>query len=238
MLFDLRSPHRRRVVKVVYVFLALLIGVGLVGFGIGNGSNFGGLFTASRGGGSATGQTAYTRALTKAQKQANATPDSPTAWINLGKAAYTVAVLPTNYLSTSGYSKAGHAALDILRTAWQRYLALAPANPSTPFAQEVAEGFSTPPAGVGDYKTTESAWEVIAGNEPTSPTAFEYLAYYSWLAGNTAQGNAAAAKAKAIAPKSQLKQVETTLSEMQTASGQTGATSATGATGASGATGG
>ena len=68
MLFDLRSPHRRRVIKIVYVFLALLIGVGLVGFGIGNGSNFGGLFSnAGGGGGSATGAKLYTKALAKAE---------------------------------------------------------------------------------------------------------------------------------------------------------------------------
>ena len=42
MLFDLRSPRRRRVIKVVYVFLAVLIGGGLIFFGVGNGSNFGG----------------------------------------------------------------------------------------------------------------------------------------------------------------------------------------------------
>ena len=37
MLFDLRGRHRRRAVKVIYIGLALLIGVGLVGFGIGGG---------------------------------------------------------------------------------------------------------------------------------------------------------------------------------------------------------
>ena len=35
MLFDLRGAHRRRVVKIVYVALALLMGGGLVLFGIG-----------------------------------------------------------------------------------------------------------------------------------------------------------------------------------------------------------
>ena len=45
MLFDLRSPHRRRVIKVVYVFLALLIGGGLIFFGVGTGNNSGGLLS-------------------------------------------------------------------------------------------------------------------------------------------------------------------------------------------------
>jgi hypothetical protein len=237
MLFDLRSPHRRRVIKVVYVFLALLIGVGLVGFGIGNGSNFGGLFsTAASGGGSATGAAQYTKALTKAEKQAKLSPDNPAVWITVGKAAYALAVLPTNYLSTRGYSTAGHAALDVLRNAWTKYLALAPTNMNTAFAEEVVAGFAPPPTGVGDYRTAESAQEIVAENQPTNYTAYEYLAYYSWLASDQSSGNLAAAKAKALAPKKDLKQVVTILSEMQAVANATNGT--TGATGATGATGG
>ena len=47
MLFDLRGRHRRRAVKVIYVGLALLIGVGLIGFGIGGGLGGGGLLNAA-----------------------------------------------------------------------------------------------------------------------------------------------------------------------------------------------
>ena len=50
MLFDLRSPGRRRLIKTVYLFLAILIGVGLIGFGVGTGGNFGGLFSAAASG--------------------------------------------------------------------------------------------------------------------------------------------------------------------------------------------
>ena len=45
MLFDLRGPGRRRLVKIVYVTLALLMGGGLVLFGIG-GDVSGGLVDA------------------------------------------------------------------------------------------------------------------------------------------------------------------------------------------------
>ena len=50
MLFDLRARGRRRTVKIVYVFLALLMGGGLVFFGIG-GATSGGLLDAFKGGG-------------------------------------------------------------------------------------------------------------------------------------------------------------------------------------------
>ncbi len=42
MLFDLRGRGRRRTVRVIYTGLALLMGVGLVGFGIGGGFGGGG----------------------------------------------------------------------------------------------------------------------------------------------------------------------------------------------------
>ena len=47
MLFDLRGRHRRRAVKIIYVGLALLLGVGLIGFGIGGGFGGGGLLNAA-----------------------------------------------------------------------------------------------------------------------------------------------------------------------------------------------
>ena len=49
MLFDLRGRGRRRTVQVIYLSLAILMGGGLVLFGIGGGTN-GGLFDAIGGG--------------------------------------------------------------------------------------------------------------------------------------------------------------------------------------------
>ncbi|HZO76628.1 MAG TPA: hypothetical protein VFB39_01190, partial [Solirubrobacteraceae bacterium] len=46
MLFDLRARGRRRTVQTVYLGLAILIGAGLVLFGVGTGTGGGGLFGA------------------------------------------------------------------------------------------------------------------------------------------------------------------------------------------------
>ena len=43
MLFDLRSRGRRRTVQAVYLGLAIILGGGLVLFGVGAGNGFGGL---------------------------------------------------------------------------------------------------------------------------------------------------------------------------------------------------
>ncbi|MGD0980301.1 MAG: hypothetical protein ABR946_02345, partial [Solirubrobacteraceae bacterium] len=57
MLFDLRSRGRRRTIQVVYGFLAVLIGGGLVFFGVGGGAGSTGLLSqlANQGTGSASG---------------------------------------------------------------------------------------------------------------------------------------------------------------------------------------
>ena len=65
MLFDLRSRGRRRTVQGVYLGLAVLIGGGLVLFGVGAGNGLGGLLNAFNGGGSSSGQ----KAVVSAQEQ-------------------------------------------------------------------------------------------------------------------------------------------------------------------------
>jgi hypothetical protein len=49
MLFDLRSRGRRRTVQAVYLTLAILMGGGLVLFGVGAGNGIGGLLNAFTG---------------------------------------------------------------------------------------------------------------------------------------------------------------------------------------------
>jgi len=233
MLFDLRSPGRRRLIKTVYLFLAILIGVGLIGFGVGTGGNFGGLFSAAANGGGGAGSAGVKleKALATAEKQAKAAPNSAAAWLKVGKAAYTVAVLPGNYDSTLGYTTTGHAALEKLKNAWTHYLALAPAKLDLSLAQEVAAGFATPPSGIGDYPTAESGQGVVAELEPNF-TQYEYLAYYAYLAKDITGGDLAAAKSVALAPKKQAKTLEQTLASIKAQiTGATGASGATGSTG-------
>jgi hypothetical protein len=229
MLFDLRSPHRRRVIKVVYVFLALLIGGGLIFFGVGTGNNSGGLLSnVGGGGGGANGQSAYTSALASAEKKAKAAPNDPASWAAVGRAAFNLAQLPTNYVSNQGYTASGHAVLVKLKQAWNRYLALAPAKPDVTFADQVVAAFGSPP-GIADYRTAESAQEVVASTASTQYTQYEYLAYYAYLADEPTRGDLAAARALALAPAKLRKQTQTALKSIKSqalaaANGATGAT--------------
>ena len=229
MLFDLRSRRRRNAVKVVYGGLALLIGLGLVGFGIGTGFNFGGIFTAAANGGGAggTGNVALEKELTKAQRRVRADPGSAAAWLAVGTAAYAIAELPANFVANQGFTTTGFVVLKTVKRAWQHYAALGPANPNNVFANEVVIAFGSAPAGIQDWATAESAQEIVTQLAPTS-SEYEYLAYFAYYAKEISRGDLAAARAVAVAPKGQKNQIAAAMENIKTA--------ATGATGASGST--
>ena len=229
MLFDLRSRRRRNIVRVVYGGLALLIGLGLVGFGIGTGFNFGGIFTAAANGGGAggTGNVALQKELTKAQRRVRADPGSAAAWLAVGTAAYGIAELPANYVPNSGFTKTGFVELKTVKQAWQHYAALAPANPSNVFANEVVIAFGSAPGGIQDWATAESAQEIVTQLAPTY-SEYEYLAYFAYLAKEISRGDLAAARAVAVAPKAQKNQIAASLENIKTSAlGTTGATGST-----------
>src|SRR3954471_11710652 len=87
MLFDLRGRGRRNTVKIIYVFLAILMGGGLVLFGIG-GATSGGLvdaITGSSSGGS-TGEKRFQQQEAAAEKAMAANPKDEAAYIRLIRA--------------------------------------------------------------------------------------------------------------------------------------------------------
>src|SRR3954464_13126854 len=97
MLFDLRGRGRRRTIQAIYVTLAILMGGGLVFFGIG-GNTSGGLFDAFKGGGGGSNVDArLTKQVERYQKQVQTSPTDARAWAALTRARYQVAGLGANY---------------------------------------------------------------------------------------------------------------------------------------------
>src|SRR6202043_1291383 len=82
MLFDLRGRGRRRTVRVIYLGLALLMGVGLVGFGIGGGFGGGGLLNAANNNEGSNGAS-FSSQIKKYQKLTNRQPNNASAWEQL-----------------------------------------------------------------------------------------------------------------------------------------------------------
>src|SRR3954453_17162303 len=127
MLFDLRGRGRRRTVKIVYITLALLMGGGLVLFGIGGGGAMqGGLVDAITGSsGGDTGSERFDKAEKAALAATAARPQDPPAWPALARARVQSAGIGDNFdPNTASYNWSGKATLSQAADAWTKYLAL------------------------------------------------------------------------------------------------------------------
>src|ERR1700761_1148472 len=102
MLFDLRGKGRRRTVRVIYLGLALLMGGGLVLFGVGAGNGNGGILNAFTNNGTSSGQKSAVSAQEKtALKAVRLDPKSPPAWASLVQARWASASQAPDYDSST-----------------------------------------------------------------------------------------------------------------------------------------
>src|ERR1700752_4425301 len=103
MLFDLRGRGRRRTVQVIYMSLAILMGGGLVLFGIG-GATSGGLIDAIQGnsGGSTSGSDTFQKRVDALQKRTTANPSDSNAWAQLAGLRFQLATTGANYDQSTG----------------------------------------------------------------------------------------------------------------------------------------
>lgn len=196
MLFDLRSRGRRRTVQVVYLGLAVLIGGGLVLFGVGTGTNGGGLLNGIGG----TGSGGQGQVLSQQEKSAMAevkkTPSSPTAWSDLIQARYEAASA-NGYNSTTGtYTATGKKEMAGVAAAWQRYTQLT-TTPSSQSAILAANAY----AALGQYSQEAAAWEAATAADPSNVKGFECLAISAYAANQTRKGDLAANKAASMVPR-------------------------------------
>lgn len=195
MLFDLRSRGRRRTVQVVYLGLAILIGGGLVLFGVGTGSGNGGLLNAF-GGGSSNQSQQFSAAEKTAIKRAKQNPSDPAAWAALETARYQNASSSGFNTSTGTYTAEGKKELANAAVAWQKYLALTKA-PQNNLAIFAGNAYSA----LGQYADAANAWEFATQSDPTAVKSFECLAMTAYAANQTRKGDLAAAKAASLVPK-------------------------------------
>ncbi len=199
MLFDLRSKGRRRTVQVVYLGLAILIGGGLVLFGVGTGSGNGGLLNAF-GGGSNNQSSQLSSAEKAAVKATQKNPTDPTAWGNLLTARYQNASSSGFNSSTDTYTAAGKKELAKATQAWQQYLKLVK-NPANNYAIIAANSYAT----LGQYSDSAHAWSLATQADSTAVKSFECLAMTAYAANQTRVGDLAAAKAASLVPKASRK---------------------------------
>jgi tetratricopeptide (TPR) repeat protein len=212
MLFDLRSRGRRRTVQVVYLGLALLIGGGLVLFGVGTGQGGGGLLNAIGGNGGGGQSGAASQQETAALKQIKQNPNDAHAWGSLLQARWATAISGNNY-GPSGFTAAGKSELGRAIQAWNRYAALTPA-PDAALATLAARAY----VALGNYAEASSAWETETAATPGEPKGYECLAVNAYAAGETRKGDLAAQKALKLIPKASQATTKLTLSQAKSSS--------------------
>jgi hypothetical protein len=212
MLFDLRGRGRRRTVRVLYTGLALLMGVGLVGFGIGGGFGGGGLLSSiskegEGGGNSFSSQVAKYRKLT--QKQ----PQSVSAWENLAKSLLHQAGAEEVVTSTGEVTSKGKTLFKQAAEAWSSYIALNPPKPNPELALLMEPVYGE--AALNEPAKEVELMQIIVAAKPTVASFYARLAEYAYKAHNTGVGDLASEKAVSLAPAAQRARVKAELAEVK-----------------------
>lgn len=212
MLFDLRSRGRRRTVQGVYLALALIMVVGLIGVGVGTGNGIGGLLNAFSNNGSGNNQNQVASQQERsALKAVKAHPNSPAAWAQLVQARWSAAGGANNFNATTGiFTASGKRELTRATQAWQSYLKLTN-RPDPNLAILAARAY----AATGNYGAAAGAWE-IETKANNDAKGYECLAASAFAAGQTDKGNLALNKALSMSPKSQRATLKAAVSAAKT----------------------
>jgi hypothetical protein len=209
MLFDLRGRGRRRTVQAIYLSLAVLMGGGLVLFGIGGGTN-GGLFDAingNGGGGGASVDSIFKQRLATFEHRVRVNPQDAAAYAGMAKLHFENAGTGENFNQTqNAYTAKGLQELRQASVAWQRYLALNPPKPDVNAANIMTTAYG--PAGLKQYGSAVQALELVIADRKESASLYAQLAILAAGAKQTRKSDLSEKKAIALAPKAQRKQLK------------------------------
>lgn len=206
MLFDLRGRGRRRTVQVIYLGLAILMGGGLVLFGIGSSSS-GGLFDAfsdNRGQGTSATE-AVDKRIGAQLARVKADPKNADAFAQLAILRFQRAGV--DGLTQEGtYTEDGKRRLGLATDAWEKHLALEPKQPNLRAANLMVQAYQ----GLDDLTKAMRAKQLVTAAEknPTS-NQFQQLAALAYQAGDNRVGDLAATRAIDLAEPSERKALRT-----------------------------
>jgi hypothetical protein len=242
VLFDLQSPRRRRVVRVVFGGLAAVFAISFVGFGVGTGGGSGGFLNNLFGGGGGSSSSAFDGQISAAEKALATNPSDTAAQGQLVQLHYSAALQDAS--SSGQLNSDGVQHLRQGADAWNKYVKSTKGD-VTPTAalyalqtfdqlgsidfQKARSDTSTSEAlldvnaAVSDWKSAAQAQQILILKEPKKATANSYarLASYLYLSGQTQAGNRATAQATqkggGSAITGQLKPIQALGQQLQTA---------------------
>ena len=208
MLFDLRGRGRRRTVQVIYLSLAILMGGGLVLFGIGSDQS-GGLVDAfsddANQGGSAT--ESVDKRLDAQLARVRANPKDADAYAQLAILRFQRAGI-TGLGQDGSYTDDGKRRLGLAADAWERHLALEPKQPNLRAANLMVQAYQ----GLDELPKAVRAKQLVTAAEK-SPTSnlYQQLAAIAYQAGDNRVGDLASTRAVDLAPADERKELRTAL---------------------------
>lgn len=201
MLFDLRG-RRRRAVQATYLLLALLMGGGLVLFGIG-GDVSGGLLDAFKGGGGPSAGSAFQDRIDKQEERLQKNPQNQVILANLVRDYYSLATSQRPEGSV-GFPADAKDELQKAGSYWQRYTKLAD-NPNPAVAGYALQVYDV--NGLNRPKEAQQAASILA-KDANDAASYLRLVSYAARAGDTRTADLAGQKALDLAPKDQKKLIK------------------------------
>jgi hypothetical protein len=223
MLFDLKG-RRRHVVQGTYLLLAVLMGGGLVLFGIGGGTNGGLLDAFKGGGGSSNGNEQLQKRIDAAQRQLAVNPQNTNALGVVIRNNYNLAT-STADPNTGVIGADGKKYLVRASDAWKRYLNTNPKKPDPLLANYMFQAYSQ--TGLNRANDAKSAALIVAASQKNS-SAYIRVVQYATLAGDTRTAGLAEQKALDLAPKSQRGSVKKLIQQAKAAGATTSTQSGNG----------
>ncbi len=214
MIFDLKSGKRRRVVQIVFGFLAFVFFISFVGFGIGSDVS-GGIFDAlGIGGNDSSGNTQYESQIEDAEEALTANPQDETALLDLVRYHFLSAteegVTTDPATGATEITEDSRADLERAIQRWEDYLETKPPEPDVGAATNVSQAYVL----LGDADGAASAQEIVAESQNTS-AAYGQLAFYFYADGQLAAGDKAAKESVALADSSDSEQIEKNLANLR-----------------------
>jgi len=192
--------------------LALLMGGGLVLFGVG-GSVSGGLLDAFKGGGGPSADSAFKDQINKREERLQQNPQNEVILANLVRDYYSLASSQRPEGSV-GFPADAKDDLQKAGSYWQRYSKLA-ANPSPAVAGYAIQIYDV--NGLNRPKQAQQAAQSLAKDSNDTPSYLRLVSYAA-RAGDTRTADLAGQKAVDLAPKGQKKLIEKQIEALKKAS--------------------
>jgi hypothetical protein len=197
VLFDLKG-RRRRVVQGTYLLLAILMGGGLVFFGIGSDVS-GGLADIFGDRSGSSGNSIVEDRIDENEEKLETDPNDEAALKELVRDWYALATQEVDP-TTGQFTDDGKERLAEADEAWQRYLDVEQKQPDASLAQFMVNVYG--PGGLNKAAEAAEAAEIVTTEKPTAQ-GYLQLAQFAAQAGQSRKADLAGKKAIDLAPKNQ-----------------------------------